>query len=160
MSKNTLIIALGLIPLILIIILIVAVLMQPKANEDNKEQTSPTPTISVIELNPENTIRSFFNYLNNDEYEEAISLFSSRLSDEESDAYLESFKSWDSVRIVNLNKAAPLDEMNEPTYIVDFELQLKADSENLIWQNGEQTRFITLSLENEKYLIIQIATSP
>jgi hypothetical protein len=160
MSKNTLIIALGLIPLILIIILIVAVLMQPKANEDNKEQTSPTPTISVIELNPEDTIRSFFNYLNNDEYEEAISLFSSRLSDEESDAYLESFKSWDSVRIVNLNKAAPLDEMNEPTYIVDFELQLKADSQNLIWQNGEQTRFITLSLENEKYLIIQIATSP
>ncbi len=160
MSKNTLIIALGLIPLILIIILIVAVLIQPKTNEDNKEQTSPTPTISVIELNPENTIRSFFNYLNNDEYEEAISLFSSRLSDEESDAYLESFKSWDSVRIVNLNKAAPLDEMNEPTYIVDFELQLKADSQNLIWQNGEQTRFITLSLENEKYLIIQIATSP
>jgi len=160
MSKNTLIIALGLIPLILIIILIVAVLMQPKANEDNKEQTSPTPTISVIELNPEDTIRSFFNYLNNDEYEESISLFSSRLSDEESDAYLESFKSWDSVRIVNLNKAAPLDEMNEPTYIVDFELQLKADSQNLIWQNGEQTRFITLSLENEKYLIIQIATSP
>ncbi len=160
MSKNTLIIALGLIPLILIIILIVAVLIQPKTNEDNKEQTSPTPTISVIELNPENTIRSFFNYLNNDEYEEAISLFSSRLSDEESDAYLESLKNWDNVRIVNLNKAAPLDEMNEPTYIVDFELQLKADSQNLIWQNGEQTRFITLSLENEKYLIIQIATSP
>lgn len=160
MSKNTLIIALGLIPLILIIILIVAVLMQPKANEDNKEQPSPSPTVLIVELNPEETIRSFFNYLNNDEYEEAISLFSSRLSDEESDAYLESFKSWDSVRIVNLNKAAPLDEMNEPTYIVDFELQLKADSENLIWQNGEQTRFITLSLENEKYLIIQIATSP
>lgn len=160
MSKNTLIIALGLIPLILIIILIVAVLMQPKANEDNKEQTSPTPTISVIELNPEDTIRSFFNYLNNDEYEEAISLFSSRLSEGQSDAYLESLKNWDNVRIVNLNKAAPLDEMNEPTYIVDFELQLKADSQNLIWQNGEQTRFITLSLENEKYLIIQIATSP
>ena len=70
MSKNTLIIALGLIPLILIIILIVADLMQHKANEDNKEQPSPTPTITISELNPEDTIRLFFNYLNTNNYEE------------------------------------------------------------------------------------------
>lgn len=160
MSKNTLIIALGIIPLLLIIILIVAVVMQPKANEDNKEQASLTPTLSPIIPGPEDTIRSFFNLLDTEDYDNALKLLSPRMTKDDTASYLQSFKTWESVKIIDINKAAPLDEVSEPTFLVEFELLIKADTDELIWQNGEQTRFITLAMENEVYKIIEIATSP
>lgn len=160
MSKNTLIIALGIIPLVLIIILVVAVVLQPKLTEDKIEQVSPTPTLTSSSPNPEDTIRSFFYNLDANEYEKAIALLSSRMPAEESRSYLESFQNWDQVKINSINKAAPLDEVIEPTYLVSFELQLKEDAPEFIWQNGEQARFITLFLENGEYRIIEIATGP
>ena len=160
MSKNTLIIALGIIPLLLIIILIVAVMMQYQANEDNKELISPTPTLSPIISNPEDTIRSFFALLDTEDYEDALNLLSPRMTKEDTASYLQSFETWESARIININKAAPLDEVSEPTFMVEFELLIKDDADQLIWQNGEQARFITLAIEDGVYRIIEIATSP
>jgi hypothetical protein len=160
MSKNKLIIALGIIPLLLIIILVVAVMMQPKPEEAINEQVSPTPTFTQTTPNPEFTIEHFFQLLDTHEYEQALNLLSPAMIQEEDQAYLESYQTWEKVNIISLTKAAPLDENEEPTFMVEFDLELKPDSTELIWQNGEQTRFFTLSLEAGEYKIIEIATGP
>lgn len=165
MSKNTLIFALGFIPLLLIIVLIFLVSSQPKAPEtDNNPQISTTPNILP---DPKDTIRAYFTYINNGEISKALDLLSTRFIGNEplADnsmimALTDAYSNWAQVELLSIAKAAPLDEELEPTYVVSFDLELKELDMGSNWNNGENTRFITLSLEQEEFKIIDIATGP
>lgn len=165
MSKNTLIFALGFIPLLLIIVLIILVSTQPKTPiTDNTLNMTVAPTNLP---DPKDTIRAYFSYINNDEINSALALLSTRLIGNEVDednplikAYTDSYSNWSRVELLSIAKAAPLDAETEPTYIVSFELELKDPDLPSLWNNGENSRFFTLSLEAGEFKIIDIATGP
>jgi len=75
-------------------------------------------------------------------------------------ALTNTYANWSQVELLSIAKAAPLDEELEPTYMVNFTLELKESNEELLWNNGDNTRFITLALEKGEYKIIDIATGP
>ena len=165
MSKNTLIFALGFIPLLLILVLIILVNNQPKAPQtDNTPQISISPTIIP---DPKDTIRAYFTYIDNGEISKALDLLSTRFTGNEPKednpvimALTNTYANWSQVELLSIAKAAPLDEEFEPTYMVNFTLELKESNEELLWNNGDNTRFITLALEKGEYKIIDIATGP
>ena len=177
MNKNTLIFAIGFIPLILLIALVIVVLNQQNKPAENFDQnlehlyngsevTLLSPTATEIDNSDENTIRRFFDYIDKDEFGLALNLLSTKLVGEDPpqlnstlQAYGVTFSHFESVKVINLKKISEQSSFNKPVFQVDIDIKLKPITDEPIWEQGINTRFITLEKSEGSWKIESIATS-
>jgi len=180
MNKNTMIFAIGFIPLILLIALIIVVInQQTKSSNDfdqnlnhlyngsEEVQASPTTTVTTTTDNSdEDTVRMFFEYLDKDEIGLALNLLSTKLVGEEPpqlnsilQAYGVTFSHFEKVEVISINRLTEESNKENPMFEVQINIQFKPNAEELIWDQGQNTRFITLGKSEGSWKIESIATS-
>ncbi len=176
MNKNTLIFAIGLIPLILLIALVVIVLNRNNLNNSDVEQIliSPSATIqntqtAIIEETPQEVLEKFFRYINEDKINLALDILSEKLVGNDPpqlnstlQAYGVTFNHWESVELTKVDLIEDLSNSNTAIFLVDFDLKFKPNVSEPVYNEGQNTRFITLEKTEELnsiWEITSIATS-
>lgn len=126
--------------------------------------TVPTATASQTVPLPtgEDVIRTFFNLINEKRIPEAISMMDEEMvpNDQIKQGWgssLDSFSSVKVIKIVEYNKQERTEDSK--TYLVSFDLAIKPGS-NVIWEQGQNDRFIILSKKNNVWKIHGINTGP
>jgi len=128
-------------------------------NTTNTPEEAPLPQDELL-------IRNFFDLITAKKISEAISMMSVKMLGEDPvqlnsamQEYGVVFNSWDTVTVTNVKA---IDKSSWPedehTYLVDLELKLKPSPPYQLWDEGANTRFITLILENGTWKIGSLAT--
>jgi len=135
--------------------------------EENQISQNEGKTETDIEA--ENFIQTFFEYIDNDEPDKAVLMMSDNMvgtdpiqSNSTMQAFAVAFNEWDRVEVNSIEEGIKDDwTMNVRTYKVTFTIQFKDTPEyGTNWDEGENTRWIRLLRTNEGWNIDEIATSP
>lgn len=127
----------------------------------SSENTNQTATPAVPLPTEEDIIRTFFNLLNEKRIPEAISMMTDNITQNDSlkQQWGVSFNSWEKITLTSIE---PYDfewTDTKHTYLVNFNLQIKPGMENM-WENGENTRFVTIVKQNNLWKIEGFSTGP
>jgi len=132
--------------------------------------SSPSATTGVVPLpTGEDTIRTFIQLINDHNIPEAVGMMDKTIisSDSEKQQYGVVFNSFStmtlsSITVENFGKDQGTDVPGEERYRVDFVLALKPDSQGGMWEEGKNTRWITIKKQADsgRFMIHDIATGP
>lgn len=136
---------------------------QTTPQEQSKNQ-SPIPSPPVSSLSGEDTIRIFFNLIDEKRISEAIALLDTSLVSTTIDQQLweKTFSAFKTVTIqeilVVLKETAPSSSLQQ--YKVTLNVQLQKTNPDILWKTGENIRWISVVKNDNLWKIKEIATGP
>ncbi len=132
----------------------------------------PTRTITItstgsgtteLPYNGKQVVDLFFSSLGSGEVDDAMSLMSGDMlgNSTTQSMWRSTFSSFDTLQVISI------DDWNsggwtidQQTYKVEFNLQLKAGVQESMWMNGSNTRWVTVKQINDAWKISELATGP
>jgi len=121
-----------------------------KENQDNK-------------LDEEGTIRKFFTLVDEGNVDEAVKMMNPHMASDENtkNMWRQSLAEFESVKVTKIEKS-DLDQ-NDQVYVykVNLDVQLKPNNQLMNWNNGQDTRFVSVVKSPDNvWQIYEIATGP
>jgi len=137
----------------------------PKTKTPITNTQNPTPTTPTTVPLPtgEDIIRTFFALINEKKIPEAVEMLSSTAAPDEStkQTWGVNFNTLDSIILKSIEEWQKSDwTENEMTYKVILVAQVKPNPQFWAWDNGENTKWISLVKEDNLWKISQIASGP
>ena len=132
-------------------------------NQPTSQPTSPVPLSTE-----EDVIRNFFQLINEKRIPEAISMMTAEMAGDESSkqAWGVQFNDINSINVLKIEPSMKENwTENKHSYKLTVEVYVSSDAANAPipyygWQNGENTRWITLEKMGNVWKIAEIATGP
>lgn len=128
---------------------------------------SPSPVITQANVplpTGQDIVRVFFELINEKRIPEAISMMSSKAvpDDTHKQGYGVTFNQFKEIKVINIKESMKEEWTSDrQTYMVNLDVMIRSDSNQpILWDDGENTRFVTLAKENNLWKIDGIATGP